>query len=58
MQSREKQIVFTVPESFDGVMLKTFLKGRCHISARLLAALKNKENGLTSNGKGCGPSTG
>ena len=51
MQSREKQIVFTVPESFDGVMLKTFLKGRCHISARLLAALKNKENGLTSNGK-------
>ena len=51
MQNREKKIIFTVPESFDGVMLKSFLKNHCHVSARLLAALKNKENGLTSRGE-------
>lgn len=41
---------FMVPAEYDGVMLKGFLRGKCAVSARMLAKLKRIPNGLMVNG--------
>lgn len=41
---------FTVDEAHDGVLLRSYLKGTCGVSARLLTQLKKRENGISVNG--------
>ena len=41
---------FTVDESHDGVLLRSYLKGTCGVSSRLLTQLKKRENGISVNG--------
>lgn len=48
-QMRELQ--FTIPEAYDGVRLKGFLRRYCGISARLLTALKKEPHGILVNDK-------
>ena len=43
---------FTVPQEYDGVMVKSFLRSFCKVSARLLTKLKRQENGIIANGRG------
>lgn len=42
---------FKVPEELDGISVRSFLRRRCDVSARLLAKLKRVENGITANGR-------
>ncbi|MDU7337239.1 MAG: RluA family pseudouridine synthase [Clostridium sp.] len=42
-------LTFIVPEEYEGCRLKGFLRGHCHVSARLLVKLKRVENGLCVN---------
>lgn len=44
------QLKFIVPEQFDGVICKLFLRSYCKISYRLMVRLKHVENGITCNG--------
>lgn len=44
------QLRFMVPADYDGVTLKGFLRGKCAVSARMLAKLKRTPNGLMVNG--------
>ena len=42
---------FLVDDAHDGVLLRSFLKGTCGVSSRLLIQLKKRENGITVNGE-------
>ncbi len=42
---------FTVDQKHDGVLLRSYLKGTCGISSRLLIQLKKKPNGILVNGQ-------
>ena len=42
---------FLVDDVHDGVLLRSFLKGTCGVSSRLLIQLKKRENGITVNGE-------
>lgn len=45
-----RELQFIVPEAYDGVRLKGFLRGHCGVSARLLTALKKEPQGISVNG--------
>ncbi|MFU0833361.1 MAG: Pseudouridine synthase [Oscillospiraceae bacterium] len=45
-----REIEFTVPSGFHGIRLKSFLRGYCKVSARLLAKLKKEPTGIMVNG--------
>lgn len=45
------QLTFIVPEGYQGVMVKRFLRGYCGVSARLLIRLKNTPQGILVNGR-------
>lgn len=45
-----RQLTFEVSHEFDGIMVKSFLRNHCGLSARLLVKLKRQPNGLTVNG--------
>lgn len=42
---------FLVDAAHDGVLLRSYLKGTCGVSSRLLIQLKQRENGITVNGQ-------
>lgn len=42
---------FTVPDGYEGISAKSFLRRKCSVSARLLARLKRTENGILKNGR-------
>lgn len=44
------KINFTVPNEYDGKLVKDFLRKKCGVSASLLTQLKIVENGITNNG--------
>lgn len=44
-------MIFTVPNEFDGICVKNFLRRYCNVSARLLTKLKIEPDGITANGK-------
>ena len=45
-----QQIQFLVPEAYDGVSVRGFLRGPCRVSARLLATCKRLPGGITVAG--------
>jgi 23S rRNA pseudouridine1911/1915/1917 synthase len=45
-----RQLSFTVPKEYDGIRLKSFLRGYCGVSSRLLVKLKREPMGITKNG--------
>ena len=45
-----RRLTFEVSPEFDGIKVKSFLRGYCGLSARLLVKLKRQPNGLTVNG--------
>ncbi len=49
-EGRMRRVAFSVPEDYDGVKLKGFLRGPCRLSARQMARLKRVPGGLTRNG--------
>lgn len=42
---------FLVDDAHDGVLLRSYLKGSCGVSSRLLIQLKKREGGITVNGE-------
>ncbi|MGN0517786.1 MAG: RluA family pseudouridine synthase [Acutalibacteraceae bacterium] len=44
-------LTFTVPDEYDGCLVKVFLRRYCKVSAHLLVKLKQTENGITRNGE-------
>lgn len=46
-----RTIVYRVPPSYDNTTVQTFLRRGCGVSSRLLAKLKQVENGITVNGQ-------
>ena len=46
-----RKIEYTVPESYDGRKVISYLKGEVKISSRLLRTLKHYEKGITLNGE-------
>jgi 23S rRNA pseudouridine1911/1915/1917 synthase len=46
-----REIEFIVPSGFHGIKLKSFLRGYCNVSARLLAKLKKEPMGIMINGR-------
>ena len=46
-----RKIVFIVPEQYDGIPLRGFLRGFIHLSAHQTARLKRQAGGITRNGK-------
>lgn len=42
---------FLVDEAHDGVLLRSYLKGTCGVSSRLLIQLKKRTDGITVNGE-------
>ena len=46
-----RKLEFSVPENYNGVTVKGFLKSYCQISARMLAKLKRVPKGITADGK-------
>lgn len=46
-----RKMDFTIPKEYDGKKVINFLKGEVKVSARLLKALKQIENGITLNGE-------
>ena len=42
---------FLVDDAHDGVLLRSYLKGTCGVSSRLLIQLKKREDGITVNGE-------
>lgn len=46
-----RKLNFLIPEEYNGRKVVAFLKGEVKISARLLKALKQTENGITLNGE-------
>ncbi len=47
----EKRITFTVPNEYDKIDAKTFLRKHCDVSARTLSKLKRTNLGITRNGE-------
>ena len=45
-----REYSFKVPERYDGVRVRGFLRGPCRVSARLLAQCKRVEHGITAGG--------
>lgn len=45
-----RELTFPVPPNYDNAMVKSFLRGYCGISARLLVRLKRIPNGITADG--------
>lgn len=45
-----RELKFTVPSECNGILLKSFLRKKCGVSARLLARLKRTPNGIMCNG--------
>ncbi|NLG92111.1 MAG: RluA family pseudouridine synthase [Clostridiales bacterium] len=45
-----RELSFTVPIEYDGISVKSFLRGYCGISARLMVRLKREPMGITKNG--------
>lgn len=45
-----REFSFTVPERYEGVRVRGFLRGPCGVSARLLAQCKRVEHGITVAG--------
>lgn len=45
-----RELTFTVPDEWDGVMAKRFLRGYCKVSYHLLVKLKRVPQGITMNG--------
>lgn len=45
------ELRFIVPDSYNGCLVKVFLRGYCSISAHLLIRLKTVPNGITCNGQ-------
>lgn len=41
---------YTVPDSYAGIAVKSFLRGYCGLSSRMLIRLKQTENGITLSG--------
>lgn len=46
-----KQLVFTVPDECDGMKLRTFLRKRCGVSARIITLLKREKDGILRDNK-------
>lgn len=44
-----RELKFTVPNEYDGISLKSFLRKYCGISARLMVRLKREPMGITKN---------
>ena len=44
------RIKFTVPQKYDGKLVKEFLRRECMVSSTLYTQLKKTENGVTNNG--------
>ena len=44
------ELSFTVPDEYNGTIVKVFLRRYCSISARLLVKLKHVPMGITCNG--------
>lgn len=44
------RLMYVVPSSYDGEMVKGYLRGACGLSARMLIRLKNTEQGILING--------
>lgn len=45
-----RELHFRVPEAYDGILLKSFLRGYCGLSARLMTRLKREPLGILRNG--------
>lgn len=45
------RLSFIVPECYDGTKLKSFLRGHCGVSYRLLVSLKKVPMGITADGR-------
>lgn len=45
-----RTLEFPVPPEYGGIRLKSFLRGYCGVSARLMIRLKREPNGITVNG--------
>ena len=45
-----RELAFPVPLEYDGVRLKSFLRGYCGLSSRLMIKLKRQPMGITNNG--------
>lgn len=46
-----EQLKFIVPEQYDGICAKRFLKEYCSLSTRMITSLKRKNEGILMNGK-------
>lgn len=46
-----RKIVFAVPDSYEGVSVRGFLRGYCGVSARQMAKLKRLPGGIERNGR-------
>jgi 23S rRNA pseudouridine1911/1915/1917 synthase len=46
-----KPLIYIVPPEDDGILLKTVLRGRMHLSRKLLSRVKLTEQGITVNGE-------
>jgi len=45
-----RELFFTVPNEYDGVRLKSFLRSYCSVSSRLMVKLKREPMGIMNNG--------
>lgn len=45
-----RELSFLVPEGYNGIVLRSFLRGYCGVSARLMIRLKREPMGITRNG--------
>lgn len=45
-----RELEFPVPEEYGGIRLKSFLRGYCQVSSRLMVRLKREPMGITKNG--------
>jgi pseudouridine synthase, RluA family len=45
-----RELSFPVPDGYDGIRLKNFLRGCCGVSSRLMIRLKREPMGITRNG--------
>lgn len=46
-----RELSFTVPKAYEGIHLKSFLRGYCSVSSRLMVKLKRETMGITNNGQ-------
>jgi len=46
-----RELSFVVPKEYEGVLLKSFLRGYCSVSSRLMVKLKREPMGITNNGQ-------